>query len=76
MPHKSARHTSLQPVGPPLASPLSPPPPSRRVCFANQEVDGNAKKRPRGTLEFDAARSIALLKLPLELDPAVSEGYA
>ena len=46
------------------------------MCFANQEVDGNAKKRPRGTLEFDAARSIALLKLPLELDPAVSEGYA
>ena len=46
------------------------------MCFANQEKDGNAKKRPRGTLEFDAERSIATLKLPLEFDPAVSDGFA
>ena len=69
-------HCSLPGHPLPLLSPLSPPPTSRRVCLANQEADANATKRPRGKLEFDTVHNIAVLKLPLELDPTVTDGYA
>ena len=66
-------HCSLR--GHPFPSPLSPPPPARRMCFVHQE-GAPGEKRPRGVLAYDATHNIARFTVPLEFDADLEEGYA